>query len=417
MKKYKKRLIDIDIERKLQAVGGIVLRGPRAVGKTTTALFHAKSSVRFDESAEIREQAHIAPQSLLRGEAPRLIDEWQLAPSIWNVVRHEIDARALPGQFILTGSAAPSDDYTRHTGAGRFARLTLRPMSLHESGDSTAQVNFNAIFQSDSEISSFGGMTVEDYAEKTVRGGWPGLIERPIGAAREALIDYIENISAVDLRTLESPPSPPRTSSLIKALARNISTEASISTLANEAEIFDGKLTAQTARKYLDQLSQIYILEELPAWGTHIRSSIKARVKPKWHFIDPSIAAAALRVTPDSLLSDLNAFGFFFESLAIRDLRVYADAVGASVHHYRDSSNLEIDAIIERYDGKWVAAEIKLGGERAINEAVSNFAKLKRRLTEKKLSDLVSCNIITAGKGSYTRPDGIHIIALGHLYV
>jgi predicted AAA+ superfamily ATPase len=273
------------------------------------------------------------------------------------------------------------------------------------------------MFQSGSELSGFGGMTVEDYAEKTVCGGWPGLIGRPVGAAREALIDYIENISAVDLRTLESPPSPQRISSLIKALARNISTEASISTLANEAEIFDGELTAQTARKYLDQLSQIYILEELPAWGAHIRSSIRMRVKPKWHFIDPSLAAAALRVTPDSLLSDLNAFGFFFESLAIRDLRVYADAVGASVSHYRDSSNLEIDAIIERYDGKWAAVEIKLGGDKAIDEAVSNFIKLKRRFTEKKLSDLTSCTIVTAGQSSYTRPDGVNIIALGHLYV
>jgi predicted AAA+ superfamily ATPase len=414
---YLKRLIDAQIERKLQAVGGIVIRGPRAVGKTTTASFHAKSSVRLDESARTLEQAEISPKSILQGETPRLIDEWQLAPPIWNAIRHEIDDRSLPGQFILAGSAAPSDDRTRHTGAGRFARVTLRPMTLYESGHSTAQVDFNALFRNKADISGFGGLTVPDYAERAVRGGWPGLLGRSLHAAREALIDYVDNMSSVDLRTLQSPPSPLRVNALIRAIARNIATEASLNTLAEESEIFDGELTPQTTRKYIDRLSQIYILEELPAWKAHIRSSVRMRVKPKWHFVDPSIAAAALRITPDALIADLNTLGFFFESLAIRDLRVYADMAGADIYHYRDSTNLEIDAIIERYDGKWAAVEIKLGGEKGISEAYSNFAKLKRRLTERKLKDLLSCNIITAGENSYTRPDGTNIIALGHLYV
>jgi predicted AAA+ superfamily ATPase len=408
--------MDALIERKLHASGGILLRGPRAVGKTTTALRHAKSSVRLDASEQIFRQATIAPHTLLVGDAPRLIDEWQLAPGIWNAVRHEIDARALPGQFILTGSAAPSEDSTRHTGAGRFSLLTLRPMTLCESGESTAQVDFAALFAKGAEIGGFGGLRVEDYAEKIVCGGWPALTGLSPAAASDSLIDYIENVASTDLRTLDSPPDPIRMAALMRVVARNTATEASLEKLAAEAEIFYGRLTTQTVRKYLDQMARIFILEELPAWRPHIRSAIRARVKPKWHYVDPSLAAAALRISPDALLADLNAMGLFFESLVMRDLRVYAESLGARVFHYRDSSNLEIDAIVERFDGNWIAAEIKLGGEAAIKDAVSSFNKLKNRLSEGKLDKLASCCVITAGENSYTRPDGVHVVALGHLY-
>jgi predicted AAA+ superfamily ATPase len=416
MKAYAPRLIDRLIERKLKVSGGILLQGARAVGKTTTALRHANSFIRMDASGQILKQAEIAPKTLLSGNSPRLIDEWQLAPNLWNTVRHEIDARALPGQFILTGSAAPDDDKTRHTGAGRFSRLTLKPMTLCESNESTMQVDFAQLFSKDAEIGGFGGPAVEDYANKIIRGGWPALIGLSPDAASDALTDYVENVASVDLRTLESPPDPIRMAALMRTVARNTSTEASLEKLAAEAEIFYGKLTAPTVRKYLDQLTRIFVLEELPAWRPHIRSGIQARVKPKWHYADPSLAAAALRISPDALLADLNAMGLFFESLVIRDLRVYAEASDAKVFHYRDSSNLEIDAVIERFDGRWIAVEIKLGGEAAIRDAVSNFDKLKNRLTEKRLAELISCNIITAGENSYTRADGVHIAALGHLF-
>jgi predicted AAA+ superfamily ATPase len=415
LKTYTPRLIDSLIERKLQAAGGILLRGPRAVGKTTTALHHANSSVRLDASEQTLMQATVAPKTLLAGASPRLIDEWQLAPGLWNAVRHEIDARALPGQFILTGSAAPNDDKTRHTGAGRFSRLTLRPMTLCESGESTEQVEFAALFAKGAEIGGFGGPTVEAYAEKIVRGGWPALVGLSPEAASDALTDYVENVTSADLRTLDSPPDPIRMAALIRAVARNTSTEASLEKLAAEAEILNGALTAQTVRKYLDQLTRIFVLEELPAWRPHIRSGIRSRVKPKWHYADPSLAAAALRISPDALLADLNAMGLFFESLAVRDLRVYAEGAGANVFHYRDSTNLEIDAVIERFDETWIAVEIKLGGEAAVKEAVSNFGKLKNRLTERRLDKLISCCVVTAGENSYTRPDGVHVVALGHL--
>lgn len=408
-------MIDLLIERKLKSSGALVIRGPRAVGKTTTALHHAASSVRLDQRAELIRAAELTPEVLLTGAVPRLIDEWQLAPSIWNSIRAEIDARGLPGQFILTGSAAPDEDRTRHTGAGRMARLTLRPMTLSEQGKSTGQVQFADLFTKGTSLGGLGGPTVPEYAELIVKGGWPALRRLDVDAAMDALADYVDNLADVDLRTIDGRPEPLRMAALLKALARNSATEASLQKLAEEAELPSGNLSVPTVRKYLDQLTRIFVLEELPAWKPHIRSSIQTRVKPKWHFVDPSLATAALGVTPGGLLGDLNAMGLLFESLAVRDLRVYADVSDAKVSHYRDSTGLEIDAIVERRSGEWIGVEVKLGGERAIEEAIANFGKLRVRLTEPKLARLASFCVITGGQASYTRPDGIHVISLGHL--
>jgi len=415
VKKYEPRLIDELLERKLKSSGAVVLRGPRAVGKTTTALHHAASSVRLDQRKDLIIAAELTPKTLLAGAVPRLIDEWQLAPSIWNSIRAEIDERALPGQFILTGSAAPDEDKTRHTGAGRMARLLLRPMTLYEQKNSTGQVRFADLFVKEATVGGAGGPDISEYAELIVKGGWPALQKLDASAAMDALADYVDNIAEVDLRTIDGRPEPVRMAALIKALARNISTEASLEKLAAEAEISSGGLSTPTVRKYLDQLARIFILDELPAWKPHLRSSIRMRVKPKWHFIDPSIATASTGASPDRLLDDLNAMGLLFESLVLRDIRVYADSADATAFHYRDSTNLEIDAIVERRDGMWAGIEVKLGGERAIEDAVANFKKLRARLTEPKLARLASLSIITGGQVSYTRPDGVHVISLGHL--
>jgi len=415
MKAYEPRLIDSLIERKLKSAGAVVLRGPRAVGKTTTALHHAASSVRLDQRQELIHAAELTPETLLAGTVPRLIDEWQLAPCIWNSIRAEIDARGVPGQFILTGSAAPVEDQTRHTGAGRMARLTLRPMTLFEQGKTTGMVRFADLFTKATTVGGTGGPVVPEYAGLIVKGGWPALRRLDTDAALDALTDYIDNIADVDLQVIKGHPEPVRMAALLKALARNISTAASLEKLAAEAEIPSGSISMPTIRKYLDQLARIFILEELPAWKPHIRSSIRMRVKPKWHFVDPSLATAALGTTADGLLGDLNAMGLLFESMAIRDLRVYADGVDANVFHYRDSTALEIDAIVERRDGAWIGLEVKLGGERAIEEAVASFEKLRSRLTEATLARLASFSIITGGQASYTRPDGIHVVSLGHL--
>jgi len=413
MAEYRPRLIDARIERKLRSAGGILLSGARQVGKTTTALQHVKSHVRLDDS-NARQLAQLEPAVVLEGATPRLIDEWQLVPGIWNSVRQAIDERQAKGQFILTGSAAPSNDVTMHSGAGRFARITLRPMSLSESGDSTKLVPLASLW-SEWDSGAMGGPTVSEYAELIVRGGWPGLVGVPVDDAADSVRDYVANLASVDLRAIDSAPDPVRMAALLRALARNTSTEASLAKLASEAALEGVGPAASTIRKYLDQLTQINVLDELTAWPVHLRSNITQRVKPKWHFTDPSISAAAIRATPTTLLNDLETLGLFFESLAIRDLRAYADTMDATVYHYRDADGLEADAIIERPDGAWIACEIKLGGEDAIDQAAAKLLQLRNRVTENKWSKVASLNIITAGTTSYKRLDGIQVVSLGHL--
>jgi predicted AAA+ superfamily ATPase len=381
-------------------------------------MHHAASFVRLDESERIREQATLVPQIVLQGDTPRLLDEWQLVPSIWNAVRSEIDRRSEKGQFILTGSASPSDDISAHTGAGRIVRLTLRTMSLMESNESIKTVNFNDLFAKNTKIGGLGGVEIEDYAKLIVRGGMPALINETPEIAQEAMIDYVENIAYVDMRTLSTPPTPERIAALIRSLSRNISTESSLEKLAAETGFTDkSPMATSTVRKYLDQLSEIFVLEELPAWKTHIRSSVQQRIKPKWHFVDTSIAAAALRILPAGLLNDFDAFGLFFESMAIRDLRIYADALDGKVYHYRDSSGLEIDAIVELPNETWAAFEIKLGSTKTIDEAADNLQKLLTRLTPEKAAQCVSLNVLIAGTSSYTRKDNVNVVSLGHLFV
>jgi len=417
MESYNRRLLDEKIERKLKSTGGILLKGIRFCGKTTTALHHAASSVRFDKSEMLREQAAHAPQVVLQGETPRLLDEWQLVPSIWNAVRAEIDERAAKGQFILTGSANPSDDISTHTGAGRIARLTLRTMSLSESNNSTKAVGFGDLFSKKTEVSGLGGAELIDYANLIVRGGMPALVNETPEIAQEAMIDYVENIAYIDMRTLPAPPTPERVAALIRSLSRNLSTEASLEKLAAETGFTDKSVMAtNTVRKYLDQLSEIFVLEELHSWKTHIRSAVRQRIKPKWHFVDTSIATAALRILPNGFLNDFDSFGLFFESLAIRDLRIYADTLDGKVYHYRDSSGLEIDAVVELPNETWAAFEIKLGSTKSIDEAAENLHKLLNRLTPEKAAQCTSLNVLIAGNSSYTRKDGVNVVSLGHLY-
>jgi predicted AAA+ superfamily ATPase len=415
MSTYYKRLHEDVIKKKLQVNGGVVVEGPRFVGKSTTALQLAGSSVRLD-SPKISQAAEITPEALLEGDTPHLIDEWQLAPQIWNLVRHEIDDRHKKGQFILTGSATPDDEITRHSGAGRIGRVRMRPMTLFECERSTAQINFADLFDSDKQRieSVLGGLSVAEYCDEIVRGGWPELFKQSTSDASLALEDYVDNISRVDLGNIEEHSNPVKVTRLMEALARNVSTETALSTLSKESDIssFD------TINKYIDQLQRIFVLEPLPVWSNHIRSSAKMRIKPKWHFADPSIAASLMGVTPRSLLEDLPAAGFFFESLAVRDLRVYADILGGKVSFYKDSSDLEVDAIVQLRDGRWAAFEIKLGGESNIKKGIKNLELLTRRLKEDKLETMMSRNIITGGELSYHDYEtGVNVISLGHLMV
>lgn len=404
------------VRRSLSTFGAVVLQGPRAVGKTTTGLQVAASSVRLDASPELAALAETSPRTVLTGEVPRLVDEWQLAPTLWNAVRHEVDQRATPGQFILTGSATPPDDVTRHSGAGRFRRVTLRPMTLAESGEGIAAITLTDLLEGVA-VAGFGGPSVEEYADLVIRGGWPALIAQPTRSVHEYLSSYLDDVARVDLHSIDTRVDPLRMRALIRALARNVSAETSATELAKEAEIDDtgSTVSAQSVRKYLDALSRVFVLEEQPAWTPHLRSRIRLRTSPKWHFVDPSLAAAALGASRRSLLSDLNTLGLLFESLCVRDLRVHVDQLGGAVFHYRDGSGLEVDAIVELNDGRWAAFEIKMGGAKNIDKAAANLAKLSGKVSEKRSSQLSSLNVLTAGNTSYTRPDGVNVVALGHL--
>lgn len=422
---YRRRLADDLVRKALETFGAVIIQGPRAVGKTTSGLQLAASSVRLDSSPNVMTLAEVSPGRVLAGSTPRLVDEWQLVPTLWNAVRHEVDERGLAGQFILTGSATPADDLTRHSGAGRFHRVMLRPMSLDESGDSTGEVSFSALFHGSADdvtVAGLGGPTVEEYAALTVRGGWPALVAQPSRSPTEYLTGYLDDVARADLRFAGLSADPIRVGALQRALARNTATEVSANKLSAEAEIpvpgtANAELSAQTVRKYIDALTRIFVVEEQPAWAPHLRSKVRLRVNPKWHFIDPSLAAAALRARPAALLADLDAFGLLFESLTIRDLRIYAQTLGGAVYHYRDDTGLEVDAIVELGDGRWSAFEVKLGGADNIEKAAANLWKLKAKVSEQRASQLRSLNVVTAGAESYTRPDNVNVIALGHLFL
>jgi predicted AAA+ superfamily ATPase len=421
MSGYLNRVIDARVEEYLEVFGAVIIEGARATGKTTTGKHLAASSVSLDTSPQLAALAQTDPSTVFMGEIPRLIDEWQLAPNVWNAIRHEVDERRTPGQFILTGSATPRDELTLHSGGGRFGRIRLRTMSLYELGASSGEVSLGNLLSSDSSVGAVGGPDVRTYTTLIVKGGWPASLNLDEAKAQLYLKGYLEDIIRVDIggRT-----DTERVRVLVRSLARNLSTEVALKNLAREARIFPDSRDAQnaeltisetTTRKYLDSLTRIFVLEELPAWPTHIVSKVRQRVSPKWHFVDPSLAAAALNLATDSLLAEPLVLGFFFESLAIRDIRIYAELQGASVMYYRDETGLEVDVIVEMMGGRWAAFEIKLGGDAQINEGAISLKKLYGKLSRSKQQDMASLNILTAGPLSYTRPDGVNVIALGHL--
>jgi predicted AAA+ superfamily ATPase len=421
MNGYLNRIIDTRVKEYLEVFGAVIIEGARATGKTTTGKHLTASSVSLDASPQLTALAQTDPSTIFTGKTPRLIDEWQLAPNVWNAIRHEVDERQTSGQFILTGSATPRDELTLHSGGGRFGRIRLRTMSLYESGASLGEVSLGNLLNSGSFVGAVGGPDVRTYTTLIIKGGWPAALNLNETKAQIYLKGYLEDVIRVDIggRT-----DVERMRVLIRSLARNLSTEVALKNLAREARIFpEGRddqnaeftISEATTRKYLDSLTRIFILEELPAWPTHIVSKVRQRVSPKWHFVDPSLAAAALSLSTDSLLAEPLVLGFFFESLAVRDIRIYAELQGGSVMYYRDETGLEVDVIVELMDGRWAAFEIKLGGDAQIDEGAVNLKKLYGKLSKGKQQDMVSLNVLTAGLISYTRPDGINVIALGHL--
>ena len=377
---YLPRIADAELAELLEAAGAVLVEGPKASGKTATARQAAQSEVLLDVDDNARRLVGADPEALLMGDTPRLIDEWQIEPAIWNHVRRAVDRSAAPGRFILTGSAVPADEITRHTGAGRFVRLPMRPMSLYETGHSTGEISLGRLLDGCEQRAERSELPVRTVAELVCAGGWPANIGKALPQTLRANRAYLDEIRRTDVSTVSGGTRDPvKVGRLLRSLARNIATPVAMSKLTIEAGDHGAPLKADTAAGYLDALHRLMVVENQPAWSPHLRSRTTLREAPVRHFVDPSLAVAALRATPERLTADLEFLGLLFESMVIRDLRVYAQAADAQVFHYREKEGLEVDAIVEAADGRWAAFEIKLG-ERWVDDGARNLRRLARRL-------------------------------------
>lgn len=412
---YRPRVVDAELVERLAGVGAVVVEGPRACGKTATARQVATSEVLLDVDAQARLAASVDPRLLLAGATPRLIDEWQIAPQVWDHIRRAVDERAAPGQFILTGSAVPPDDVMRHSGAGRLTRLRMRPMSLFELGRSSGAVSLSALLGSEAVSTGDPGLAVADVAEEVALGGWPGFRGLTTTQGLTAVRDYLGEIQRVDVERVDGRRrDPDRIARLVRSLARNVATYAAAATLAADTGGPDGALKDDTVREYLSALDRLMIVEDQPPWAPKMRSRSVLRSAAKRHFVDPSLAVAALNATPEKLLADLNTLGFLFESLVVRDLRVHAQACGARVMQFRDASGLEVDAIVESRDGTWMAFEIKLG-QGQIDAAANTLRRFSTKVDTTSTGSPVALAVIVAAGYGYVRPDGVSVIPIGAL--
>ena len=413
---YKQRTSDKELRRKLSASGAVLIRGPKACGKTESAKQIANSVLNVDRDENVQALISTAPRRLLLGETPRLIDEWQAQPILWDYIRHEIDDRQQNAQFILTGSANPVESAKMHSGAGRFTIVDMRTMSWQELGFSSGKVGLAKLFDG-GKIDVYDNPTdLEFIIERMIIGGFPALLNRNVTQATDLNRAYVELLAEVDMsRVSDVKRDPVKVRSMLRSIARNTATLVDISTLESDIrEKETSGISRPTVYDYLDALNRLMVVEDQPAWSTHIRSSSALRKAPKRHFTDVSLAVAALGADENSLINDLKFTGFLFESLVTHELRVYAQANDAKVYHYRDSSGLEVDCIVQKYNGDWCAFEIKLGTGQ-FDEAAANLSKLVSILDSKKTKPPRSLNIITGTGISYTRNDGINVISLGSL--
>lgn len=417
---YWPRIIDSALSEKLSYSGGVLVRGPKWTGKTSTCEQVAKSALYLrnpDEYAANMEAAQFRPSLLLRGDKPRLLDEWQIAPSLWDAAVTAIDKeKGAAGQFILTGSATPvNPSLIRHTGTGRIARLTMRSMSLFESKESSGEVSLEGLFTAEN-IEGSSPLSVEDLAYIICRGGWPDAVVHDTNHALDRAYDYIEALIENDISEASGiNRNPDKARALLRSLARCSAQEASLTTIAADMSGSGTKITEKTLASYLNSLRKLFVIEEQQAWAPSLRSRTPLRSAAVWHLTDPSLAAAAMHATPEKLLDDLPTMGHLFESLCIRDLRVYIEGLSGEVFHYRDKSGLEADAIIQLADGRWGATEIKLGGIERIEEAAKNLKALEEKIDTTKTIPPSFKAIITGGKFAYRRPDGVFVVPLSCL--
>lgn len=413
---YRHRVVDTELRAALTSIGAVVIEGPRACGKTWTAEQVKGDAIRMDEPAS-RQLFQVAPRLVLQGAPPKLIDEWQVEPDLWNLVRREVDDRGLPGQFILTGSAVPRDDVQRHSGAGRFLHLRMRPMTLAESGHSARSVSFESILEGEPVEAPDPGLSIADVAQRVVVGGWPTHLSLSPAQALRNLRGYLEDVANVDVQRLDGVRrDPDGITRLIASLARNIGTPAALETLAADARGSDRGMKPETVASYLDALSRLLLVEDVPAWSPSLRSRTRLRGTPIRQIVDPSLATAALNVLPERLTADpesLKWFGFLFESMVIRDLRVYAQSHQGRVFHFRDERGHEVDAVVELPDGRWAAFEVKLASSGPlVEEGAASLLKLARNVSGKAPLALA---VITATGFAFRRADGVLQVPIGAL--
>lgn len=422
MNEYRRRIVDDILLDKLEAKGAVLIEGSKWCGKTTTALQVAKSVIRMDDPTKRDENivmSELNPVMILRGDTPRLIDEWQIAPKIWDAVRYEVDSRGEEGQFILTGSAVPveSKEIT-HSGTGRFTWLTMRTMSMYESGESNGDISLEALFDAPDKIYAVNEQDINSLAYIICRGGWPRAIGMREKAALSQAVDYYDAVIKSDINRADGVnKNPERVKRLMRSYARHQGTQVANTMLRDDIAANDSEgLSDETVMSYVNALKKIFVVEDMPAWSPNLRSKTAIRTSDTRYYVDPSIAAAALGIGPKDLLSDLSTFGLLFETLCVRDLRVYAEYIGGEVYHYRDKTGLECDTVIHLRNGSYGFAEIKLGGEKLIEEGAANLKALRDKIDTTKMKE-PSFMMIIVGVGSYAyrRDDGIYIVPIGCL--
>lgn len=421
---YKRRVVDEILDFYLESMGAVLIEGPKWCGKTRTGEEHAKSVVKLQDPDNVdkyRAAIKAKPSILLEGPTPRLIDEWQDFPILWNAVRHLVDERGEDGQFILIGSAVPCEgkkDNTppRHTGTGRIVRMRMRPMSLWESGESTGEISLSALFDGAGEVSGRSSIGVDEIAHLVCRGGWPqAVLAKTPRAAYMKSSSYVDEVVHEDVHRVDGVErNPDRVRNLLKSLARNISTMATNETILQDLKANDSSISEKTLSSYLNALRKIFLVEDVPSWSPSLKSRLAIRSAMKRQFVDPSVATAVLGATPRRLLNDFRSFGSFFESLCVRDVRVYAQTLDGEVRHYRDQTGLEADMIVALKDGRWGAIEVKLGAG-DIDSAAEGLKKLRAKVDVGRMGHPSFLMILTGTDLGYTRDDGVVVCPLGCL--
>ena len=416
MKEYIPRIADKILADRLESKGAVLIEGPKWCGKTTTAKHTAHSVIEMDKpdvTRQYQELAELNPSALLEGEVPHLIDEWQIAPNLWNAVRYEVDQRDEFGQFILTGSAVPAKmDESAHTGTGRITRMRMRPMSLFESGESSGQVSLSDLFEG-GEVHGTDDHGLEDIAFEICRGGWPKAIHRSERIALQQAIDYYDAIISDDIRRVDGVKRDrERTKRLLRSYARNTASQASLETIRQDCLINDtDSFDVATLYSYLNALRKIFVLEDSPSWNPNLRSKTAIRTTDTRYFVDPSIATAALGIGPKDLINDLNTMGLLFENMCVRDLRIYAELLDGEIYHFRDKNGLECDTVMHLRNGSYGLIEIKLGGDTLIEEGADNLLRLASKIDTSMMKEPSFMMILCAkAPFAYKRKDGVIVV-------